>query len=244
MSPIPLHSISWDIPLRVRGECILNLYQTGNRSGNLYFFYVSGGLYDLRMGPYSDRNDLMCSTCLLACEHCPGHLGHIQLPLPVCNPLFYSTILQLLKLTCITCHKFRVPEYQKELFLVRQKLLERGLIIAAQGAGEICGSDAPLDLMDDDDKRAAKKAKKQAMNADSLIKLRDFCHTELEKYQAQKKLDDQDLVPLNLNTRSVEDLKKMYRKTFLKLSTGKGSCEHCGAVTKNIVHYKSRLVLK
>ena len=61
---------------------------------------------------------------------------------------------------------------------------------------------------------------------------------------AQKKLDDQDLVPLNLNTRSVEDLKKMYRKTFLKLSTGKGSCEHCGAVTKNIVHYKSRLVLK
>ena len=78
------------------------------------------------------------------------------------------------------------------------------------------------------------------MNADSLIKLRDFCQTQMELYEAEKK-GKSDSVPLNLNTRSVEDLKKMYRKTFLKLTTGKGTCQHCGAVTKNIVHYKSRL---
>ena len=36
---------------------------------------VPGGLYDLKMGPFTDRGDLMCSTCMLHCEHCPGHLG-------------------------------------------------------------------------------------------------------------------------------------------------------------------------
>ena len=61
-----------------------------------------------------------------------GHIGHIELPLPVCNPLFYGTILQLLKLSCIHCHRFRVPELNKELFLVRQRLLKEGLIIEAQ----------------------------------------------------------------------------------------------------------------
>ncbi len=31
-----------------------------------------GGLYDLRMGPFTDRNELACATCLLRSEHCPG----------------------------------------------------------------------------------------------------------------------------------------------------------------------------
>ena len=61
-----------------------------------------------------------------------GHIGHIELPLPVCNPLFYGIILQLLKLSCIHCHRFRVRELYKELFLVRQRLLKEGLIIAAE----------------------------------------------------------------------------------------------------------------
>jgi hypothetical protein len=103
--------------------------------------------------------------------------------------------------------------------------------------------------LDDDDKRAAKKAKKQAMNTESLIKLREFCQNQLEGCQddqsselaqSNKKTTSS---PHSLNTRSVEDLKKMYRKSFLKLSTGKGTCEHCGAVTKTIVHYRSRLVI-
>ena len=33
---------------------------------------ISGGLYDLRMGPSSDRDNLMCATCMLTAEHCPG----------------------------------------------------------------------------------------------------------------------------------------------------------------------------
>ena len=93
---------------------------------------VANGLYDLKMGPFTDRNNVKCATCLLTSDLCPGHIGHIELPLPVCNPLFYSTILRLLKMSCMTCHQFRVPQHVRKLFLVQQILLDSGNIIAAQ----------------------------------------------------------------------------------------------------------------
>ena len=96
-----------------------------------------GGLYDLHMGPFTDRGELMCPTCMLHCEHCPGHLGHIELPLPVCNPLFYNTILKLLKITCINCHSFKVEDHLKRLYMVQEELLDHGLVIQSQEAQEI-----------------------------------------------------------------------------------------------------------
>ena len=30
-----------------------------------------------------------CTTCNLSASHCPGHFGHIELPLPVYNPLIF-----------------------------------------------------------------------------------------------------------------------------------------------------------
>ncbi len=38
-----------------------------------------------------------------------GHLGHIILPLPVVNPMFYINIQRLLKVTCIHCHRWGMP---------------------------------------------------------------------------------------------------------------------------------------
>lgn len=101
---------------------------------------VPKGLYDLHMGPFTDRGELMCSTCMLYCEHCPGHLGHIELPLPVCNPLFYNTILKCLKMSCVTCHRFRIEEHLKTLYLVQNRLLDHGLVIQAQEASDIASN--------------------------------------------------------------------------------------------------------
>ena len=95
-------------------------------------FFLPGGLYDARMGPYTDRHNIMCATCVQSMDFCPGHLGHIELPLAVCNPLFYSTILRMLKISCMQCHRFRVPEHIKKLYYVQQRLLDCGDIIAAQ----------------------------------------------------------------------------------------------------------------
>jgi DNA-directed RNA polymerase beta' subunit len=33
-----------------------------------------------------------CTTCNLGAAHCPGHFGHIELPLPVYNPLIFGWV--------------------------------------------------------------------------------------------------------------------------------------------------------
>ena len=33
-----------------------------------------------------------CATCSLGRLYCPGHMGHIELPVPVYHPLFFDTV--------------------------------------------------------------------------------------------------------------------------------------------------------
>ena len=44
-------------------------------------------------GP-QERDDV-CTTCGLGSLHCPGHMGHIVLPLPVYNPVLFRTMFQV-----------------------------------------------------------------------------------------------------------------------------------------------------
>ena len=41
-----------------------------------------------------------CGTCSLTDMKCPGHLGHIELPVPVYHPLW----MRQLELVCIICN--------------------------------------------------------------------------------------------------------------------------------------------
>ena len=195
-----------------------------------------GGLYDLHMGPFTDRGELMCPTCMLHCEHCPGHLGHIELPLPVCNPLFYNTILKLLKITCINCHSFKVEDHLKRLYMVQEELLDHGLVIQSQEAQEIFLSHSGGAVMgfDEEEDKAARKAMKQALNGPMIVASLDrFLKDALEDAQKEEIIK---------NTRSVETCRKNNQKEFFKQTSAKSSCVHCGAVTKSIVFYRSRFI--
>lgn len=86
-----------------------------------------GGLYDPALGP-SSKEDLCvpiylwslervltfcilyfrCSTCHLNYFACPGHFGHIELPNPVFHPLFMMNMYNLLRATCLFCHRFKM----------------------------------------------------------------------------------------------------------------------------------------
>ena len=216
---------------------------------------IPNGLYDLKMGPFTDRNDLKCATCLLISSMCPGHVGHIELPLPVCNPLFYSTILRLLKMSCMTCHKFRVPPHLRQLYLVQQTLLDYGNIIAAQKASEMIVLPSAQDLsnLDDDEKGGGKKSKVDRSFDEELIKekLLKFLQDESKIYEESNDcspfsdnsiIDDENLPEPIKVTRNVESLRKAYNKEFLALHAKASTCPNCGAVTKNIVFYKSRFI--
>lgn len=83
-----------------------------------------GGLYDIALGP-GDKVEL-CGTCGLNYVHCPGHMGHIQLPLPVYHPVFFSTLYKLLRCTCFNCCRLLAPKAKTQMVAAQLRLLEGG----------------------------------------------------------------------------------------------------------------------
>lgn len=85
---------------------------------------VIGGLYDPALGPV-DFN-MICPTCHQTQKECPGHLGHIELPVPVYNPVLFGHMLTLLKRKCFTCHKFRIASARSRVLRVKVLLIDNG----------------------------------------------------------------------------------------------------------------------
>ncbi|KAG6868169.1 hypothetical protein C0993_006837 [Termitomyces sp. T159_Od127] len=94
-----------------------------------------GGLYDPSLGP-SDRPDI-CATCRLTYYTCPGHFGHIELPAPVFHPLFMVNMYNLLRGTCLFCHRFKMSRTALAKYIAKFRLLEHGLLDAAQGVDDL-----------------------------------------------------------------------------------------------------------
>ncbi|NXW88671.1 RPA1 polymerase, partial [Alopecoenas beccarii] len=86
------------------------------------------GLYDLALGPPDSRE--VCATCMQNFSNCPGHFGHIELPLPVYNPLFFDKLYLLIRGSCLNCHMLTCTRAVVHLLLSQLKVLEKGLLHA------------------------------------------------------------------------------------------------------------------
>ncbi|NXC74322.1 RPA1 polymerase, partial [Anhinga anhinga] len=86
------------------------------------------GLYDLALGPPDSRE--VCATCMQNFSNCPGHFGHIELPLTVYNPLFFDKLYLLIRGSCLNCHMLTCPRAVVHLLLSQLKVLEKGLLHA------------------------------------------------------------------------------------------------------------------
>ncbi|XP_039975895.1 DNA-directed RNA polymerase I subunit RPA1 [Xiphias gladius] len=89
-------------------------------------------LYDLALGPADNKE--VCSTCCQDFNKCPGHLGHVELPLPVYNPLFFDKLYLLIRGSCMACHMLTCPRAAIHLLLNQLKLVDHG---AMQGVYQI-----------------------------------------------------------------------------------------------------------
>ncbi|GFU75942.1 DNA-directed RNA polymerase I subunit RPA1 [Trichonephila clavipes] len=98
-----------------------------------------GGLYDLRLGP-NDRNEI-CQTCGLGDMHCAGHSGHISLPVPIYNPVFFSHLYQLLRGSCFSCKKLMAPSFAVHLTLYQLQALDYGLVSTVNDLAEMANED-------------------------------------------------------------------------------------------------------
>jgi DNA-directed RNA polymerase II subunit RPB1 len=71
------------------------------------WYPVDDGPYDARMGTTS--NKYVCKTCGLDIVQCIGHPGHIELPVPVVNPLYVDTVLKIIRTVCLYCNRVCIP---------------------------------------------------------------------------------------------------------------------------------------
>ena len=92
---------------------------------------IPGGLYDPKMGP-ADLG-VVCTTCGLTFESCPGHHGRIELSVPVYNPVLFNDCYDLLQRKCLCCHRLRLPRAVVRRFVVKLHLLRIGELVRAHG---------------------------------------------------------------------------------------------------------------
>jgi DNA-directed RNA polymerase I subunit RPA1 len=84
------------------------------------------GLYDPLLGPTESRTTSPCPTCANLYQNCPGHSAHIELCVPVYQPLSFPKLLQLLRIKCLHCHLFRLQNRIVKLFTAKFLLVDAG----------------------------------------------------------------------------------------------------------------------
>ena len=83
-----------------------------------------GSVYDPRMGVI--LNHAICVTCKKTNKDCPGHAGHIELPVPVAHPMYPSEILMYLNCFCSECSSMLIePDVMKFKGMFRLKSTNR-----------------------------------------------------------------------------------------------------------------------
>lgn len=92
---------------------------------------IAGGLHDARLGPLKQHGD-PCHTCGEYLMKCAGHFGHIELPLPVFNPLFATIVANFLKISCLSCFRTVLQEPNKLVLITQLKLVELGFLVEAR----------------------------------------------------------------------------------------------------------------
>ena len=78
-----------------------------------------------------------CSTCHLNTYTCPGHVGHIDLPVPVYHVSFMDQILRLLRSKCAYCGYLKLHPAEVNRFECKLRLVRHGLVKATQDLEEI-----------------------------------------------------------------------------------------------------------
>ncbi len=81
---------------------------------------VPGGVMDPRLGTLEPGQ--RCKTCGNTYLNCPGHFGHIELPVPIIHVGFVKHIYNLLKATCRSCGRILLTD--EDIIEYRRKIEE------------------------------------------------------------------------------------------------------------------------
>ena len=196
-----------------------------------------------------------CATCNQMYEHCPGHLGHLELVLPVYHPLLFNQLYMLLKSMCFNCHRFRISTGFRDMIAMKLRSLLSG---EPQKAFEVEALFRNRQLEREESRVAAKKlaskkkptkrktAKTPAANDDDGDEDSDDSDSESMEVQGSQpdKADDPNDLKADLRTQPdlensmSEVVREERRRTIQHFfdRIEKGKCPHCTAYVVNHRH--------
>lgn len=116
------------------------------------------GLYDPRMGLSPYERNTACVTCGQDSEGCPGHMGHMELVVPVYNVFLVSYLHKLLRTKCLFCHKVKASEARTKHFRVMFSLLKFGMPAEYEHYKKLCEIRVPAKYREGQAHRAKVKA--------------------------------------------------------------------------------------
>lgn len=182
---------------------------------------ISGGLYDLALGAFL-RNQ--CATCGLDDRFCPGHYGHIELPVPVYNPLFFNQLYIFLRSTCLFCHHFKLLNTEVEYFSLKLKLIQYGLLAEAIDLEnvQLGGFSSRVDDHDDDDEDSNFGKRDHLAEEELASRRREFVDIAIAKALSEGRTTHS-----GVQTSSVNNERKKIIHEFYKALIARNSCQNC-----------------
>ncbi|KAI0424229.1 hypothetical protein F5Y09DRAFT_147534 [Xylaria sp. FL1042] len=180
---------------------------------------IPGGLYDPALGSWGDST---CTTCNLPQPNCPGHPGHIELPIPVYHPVFMDQVLRLLRAQCQYCFRFRMRRAHVNLVVCKLRLLQFGLIDAASRIDDISSETTGIEVVEDEDMSSYEKNSV----IDKVVRMR-------EAY-TRRELKNSRIAAVDIKKGKHEgasEARRQVLKDFMKDMTKGRSCSTCDAIS-------------
>lgn len=177
---------------------------------------LSSGLYDLALGAFLKN---LCTTCGLNETHCPGHMGHIELPVPVFNPLFFNQLFTLIKATCLHCYNFKLNLLEVHKYNCKLILCKYGVIFENSDLEYSCDKKIVSEIMEEKNESDLldKKTKQE------IIKKRNIFVVESIKKAINQKLTGPELYN---NLKICEERQNIINQFYHSLLS-KTKCDNC-----------------
>ncbi|KAH3675120.1 hypothetical protein WICMUC_002776 [Wickerhamomyces mucosus] len=179
---------------------------------------ISGGLYDLALGAFL-RN--LCATCGLDDKFCPGHQGHIELPIPVYNPLFFNQLYIFLRSSCLYCHKFRLKALESHRYACKLRLIQYGLLLEVDEIDNM-HLNGSVAVEEEEEEQLGKQIDPEAES--ELIKRRE----EFVSISVAKALSEGRTTEHGIHTATVLEERKRLIHEFYKKILSRPKCDNCG----------------
>lgn len=188
---------------------------------------TKGGLYDPALGPYQKTQ--ICATCSQDHFNCPGHYGHIEVPIPAYNPMFFDNLYAILRSKCVYCHHFRISRAVMKKYTGQLTLLQHGMVREAQALDEVYFNNKKAAKSSKDDETLEDKMEESSLllaNAEDYI---DYIDTFVKNCLADE--EARKYAAKDYKVTVINDVRKKIMGEFMKQCVHTKKCLNCQGIS-------------